>query len=290
MTLRGVLQFRGHHWVKAFRLLQHVALRHKRTFTTHSSSFSGQGRGQGHLAHIVLLVPVMKDRLQAACSAFVRSMVPDLFSDEAHPRVTFRTSPRSCEIAFLTHAETDHFINKCAEYKSLSIELEDSIGGLRSFSVKVKHDEPYQGRRRKWMVTHAWTAIQAEYDKIYPGAKVALSVSHNNGRISCEGSDLVVRAIWVVSVMDTAGGFSHSAGDALKHIAGFSDHSDGGASGDCHPCGTSLLGSVAFPRLFRTTQQELEWGWCRSRSCGQSYQVVVSTQVSFERVRSDHLY
>jgi hypothetical protein len=89
-----------------------------RTFTTQSSSFSGHGRGQGHLAHIVLSVPVVKDRLQAACSAFVRSMVPDPFSDEAHARVTFRTSPRSFEVAFLSHAETDHFINKCAEYKS----------------------------------------------------------------------------------------------------------------------------------------------------------------------------
>jgi hypothetical protein len=73
------------------------------------------------------------------------------------------------------------------------------------------------------MVTQAWTAIQAEYDKIHPGAKLTLSVSHDNGRISCEVVDLVVRAIWVVSVMDTAGGFSHSAGDALKHIVGFSD-------------------------------------------------------------------
>jgi hypothetical protein len=119
--------------------------------------------------------------------------------------------------------ETDYFINRCSEFIASTLALEDGIGGVRTFTVKVKHNEPFQYRKRKYQVTQAWTAIQGEYARLHQGLQLTLKVSHDQGLISCEGEDLIVRSIWAVSEMGANGAFAHSSMASLKLIPGFDD-------------------------------------------------------------------
>jgi hypothetical protein len=174
----------------------------------------------------VLSAEVIPSRLRRAAESLVRKMVP------TGTDFALKAKANSCEVIFLAAPNCDVFVGKTTEFPQLWVDLDtgvlaaDGTPVLSRSTCKVKHDEPFYVRRRKFKVTQHWQAVQALHLVKNPGsAKLLLRVNHALGRISCEFPNCAVRAIMYISEMDDDGHFTVSATPALAELCGFDSQS-----------------------------------------------------------------
>jgi hypothetical protein len=178
--------------------------------------------GNARIAHILIAQEgtYIPSRIHRACTSFAKEHTPQLFADGGE--VSFKARQRGCQVTFFSSSSCNIFINHVAGMESPTLTLGEGPEA-KVVKVRIKHDEPLESRRRKFMIGKAWETLQEMFAAKNPGGgRLLLHVNHAAATISFEGEDWKLHTA-AKAVQRGAISFDIQFFEQVKHIKGFGD-------------------------------------------------------------------